>query len=382
MAVKYGMLIDLGKCIGCGTCAIACKTENNTRHEDLVNGRKYNWADFHAIAKGTFPNTEFHVTPVLCNHCGERTINDPPCVNACPVVPDGNGNKAIWKTTAGITMRDDLRCQAGIIAGCGLACMGSCPYSSLDVISDGVQWSVNHYNPAGTSSHPYWEDTTEVIAGGTSSPAAVAAAAGTAPPCKNDYTHPYYNAVRPANTVEKCYFCEHRLLNSEEPYCVVSCPAGARIFGDQNNPSSQIAQLLAANTALTLKNNLTTNNDLNWQAQGLGTSPNVFYIGPQSQVPVSTEEASVTPIIGQLNIYPNPATDNTTVEFELNNSSEISISLYDMSGKEVVETSKENLAAGVHKTKIDVSGLSNGTYICSLKTKEGVIMTENIIIAR
>ena len=110
MAVKYGMLIDLGKCVGCGTCAIACKTENNTRHEDLVNGRKYNWADFHVAVTEAFPDTKFQATPVLCNHCGERTINDPPCVQICPVAPDADGNKAIWKTDTGITMRDDSRC--------------------------------------------------------------------------------------------------------------------------------------------------------------------------------------------------------------------------------------------------------------------------------
>lgn len=382
MAVKYGMLIDLGKCIGCGTCAIACKTENNTRHEDLVNGRKYNWADFHTVTKGTFPNTKFQATPVLCNHCGERTVNDPPCVTACPVPPDVNGNAAIWKTATGITMRDDLRCQAGIVAGCNLACMTDCPYTSANVNTAGVQWSVNHFNPVGASSHPYWEDITAVIAGGTSTPAAVAVAAGTAPPCMNDYTHPYYNAVRPANSAEKCYFCEHRLLNGEEPYCVVSCPAGARIFGDQNDPSSQIAQLLAANTALTLVDNLTTSNDLHWQPKGQGTIPNVFYIGPQSSVPVNNEETTVTPMNKPIILYPNPAIDNATVEFELENSSEVIISLYDIDGRTVKEYSKEQFAAGVHSAKIDVSTISNGTYICSVKTKEGVIMTANLIIAR
>lgn len=376
MAVKYGMLIDLGKCVGCGACAIACKTENNTRHEDLVNGRKYNWADYHTTTKGTFPDTTFEVTPVLCNHCGERTVNDPPCVQDCPVTPDVNGNAALYKTSTGITMRDDSRC-----IGCQ-QCLDSCPFSSKNVITDGVQWSVNHYNPAGTSSHPFWEDTTAVVTGGTSTPAAVALAAGTAPPCKNDYTHTDYSAVRPANVSEKCYFCDHRLLIGEQPYCVVSCPAGARIFGDQNDSNSQIAQLLAANNAVTLASNVEGTNGLPWQHKDSGTKCNVYYMGPKLPVIPGTEEVLASSMIKELNIYPNPAKDNATVEFELETSSEVTISLYDIQGKTVESIQEKQFTSGKHSIDLDVSKLPNGRYICSMQTKEGFAINGNIVILR
>ncbi len=39
---QLGMVIDLGKCVGCGACALSCKTENNTG--DRVNGQTFNWA--------------------------------------------------------------------------------------------------------------------------------------------------------------------------------------------------------------------------------------------------------------------------------------------------------------------------------------------------
>ncbi|MCI5137881.1 MAG: 4Fe-4S dicluster domain-containing protein, partial [Candidatus Electrothrix sp. AR1] len=95
---QYAMIIDLRKCVGCGACALACKTENNTalRHK----GQTHNWADFIHQTQGKFPDTTYRTLPVLCNHC-----TNAPCVAACPVTP-----KAMYKTPEGITMHNDKRC--------------------------------------------------------------------------------------------------------------------------------------------------------------------------------------------------------------------------------------------------------------------------------
>jgi Fe-S-cluster-containing dehydrogenase component len=96
---RLGMVIDLSKCVGCGACAFACKTENNTRNRG--NGQSHNWADFLMHTEGTFPNVTHFVMPVLCNHC-----DDAPCIKICPGNPEKAGNKpykALFKTPEGIT---------------------------------------------------------------------------------------------------------------------------------------------------------------------------------------------------------------------------------------------------------------------------------------
>ncbi|MDA8213761.1 MAG: hypothetical protein M0Z64_00620, partial [Nitrospiraceae bacterium] len=74
--------------------------------------------------------------------------------------------------------------------------------------------------------------------------------------------------------VEKCMFCEHRVLNGELPYCVVSCPAKARTFGDLSDPNSEPSKLLKKHKAVQLKNN---KGELLKPGEK-GTRPNVYYI--------------------------------------------------------------------------------------------------------
>ncbi len=246
---QYGMVINLRKCVGCGACALACKTENNTALRR--NGQTYNWADFVHETTGSFPDTTFRTLPVLCNHCA-----DAPCVEACPVVP-----KAMYKTPEGITMHNDHRC-----IGCR-ACQEACPYSLEEVGKDRAsgEYSVISYNEEGEPVHPFFADKTELIPGRTTSGAELASLTNAVPPHKTDYTHPDYDCVRRDNIVEKCTFCDHRLRNNLLPACVEACPAGARVFGDLHDPQSEIAELLKKHESFVLK-------------EEEGTKPNVYYI--------------------------------------------------------------------------------------------------------
>lgn len=246
---QYAMVIDLRKCVGCGACALACKTENNTALRN--NGQTHNWADFIHETSGKFPNTTYRTLPVLCNHC-----SDAPCIEACPVEP-----KAMFKTPEGITMHNDERC-----IGCR-ACQDACPYSMEEVSKDGSsgEYSVISYNEEGEATHPFYSNKEALIKGCTTSAAEQAQLAGVTPPHGTLYSHPDYGSVRRDNIVEKCILCAHRLEVDKQPYCVVSCPSGARVVGDIDNPESEVYKLLRKHKPFVLK-------------EDEGTSPNVYYI--------------------------------------------------------------------------------------------------------
>jgi len=247
---RFGMVINLQKCVGCGCCTVACKAENNTRTR--AGGQSHNWADLLIKTEGTFPKVMHTVMPVLCNHC-----SDAPCVAACPVTP-----KAVFKTPEGITMNDNELC-----IGCRL-CQQACPYSNFELGDEslaGETYSVISFNAFERDTQPQWSDKTVMIQGITSSGAETAKAAGAAIPALNRYASEEVKPIRKAGVVEKCNFCYHRTSNGMQPACVEICPAKARIFGDQDDPNSEIAKVLKAEKSFRLQ-------------EDKGTRPNVHYI--------------------------------------------------------------------------------------------------------
>jgi Fe-S-cluster-containing dehydrogenase component len=224
---KYAMVIDLHRCAGCSACIIGCKNENN-----LSEGVE--WSSKISRTVGTFPNVRYEYTPTLCNHCANA-----PCVAACPT-------DAMYKTETGITMFDPDKC-----IGCRY-CMAACPYGVI---------YFNEKEP-----HPFWQGEAATIPEATSSPIELVEQVG-------GNTIPYYNpareetlpGIRPEGVVEKCTFCDHRVNKGELPYCVEVCPTDARIFGDLDDPDSDVNYLIGKYHTTRLR-------------EEMGTEPKVYYI--------------------------------------------------------------------------------------------------------
>lgn len=102
---RYGMVIDLQRCIGCHTCTMSCKAANATQR-GMVWGRVLKYET------GKYPNSQLHFLPVLCMHC-----ELPECEAVCPT-------GATQRREDGIVIIDEAQC-----IGCRY-CMVACPYAA------------------------------------------------------------------------------------------------------------------------------------------------------------------------------------------------------------------------------------------------------------
>ncbi len=237
--VRYGMVIDLDRCIGCRSCAVICKIHNSIPPGTWWGRVETVGSKEHLDPVGEYPNVSETFLPVLCNHC-----ENPPCTKVCPV-------SATWKREDGLVLIDYERC-----IGCRY-CITACPYG------------VRQFN---------WQDSDKSFQDGFR-------VGGFAEQSYADASYRYgypldhrtsdgrlvYTQKRPRGVVEKCTFCVQYTDKGIPPACVRGCTGNARVFGDLDNENSEISKVLRERGVFRL-------------LEEKGTHPKVFYILPEKKM--------------------------------------------------------------------------------------------------
>jgi len=207
----WGLMVDLNKCTGCNNCVVACISENNVAvvgKEEVKNRRIMHWMRIDRYFSDEPENPKVFHQPVMCQHC-----DNAPCENVCPV-------SATMHSNEGLNQVAYVRCIGTKY------CINNCPYR------------VRRFN---------WykfvkNDKFDFNQNSELSRLAL----------NPDVT------VRERGVVEKCSFCVQRIQEKKMeaklegrplrdgeilPACVQSCPSGALVFGNMNDPGSKVSKL-------------------------------------------------------------------------------------------------------------------------------------------
>lgn len=209
------MVIDLTKCVGCYGCVIACKQEHF-----LPPG--IFWNRVLVSETGDYPMVTKQMYPVQCNHCKEAV-----CVKACPT-------GATQQREDGIVWVDQNKC-----VGCRY-CLISCPYQVRVFYSNQQEYfpgqGLTAFEEIGRRLYPHQ-----------------------------------------TGVVLKCNLCLERIDSGIKKglrpgvdreattSCVNACPTKARVFGDLDNPNSEVSLLIRGKRAIQFH-------------PEYGTDPSVYYI--------------------------------------------------------------------------------------------------------
>ena len=210
-AHHWALAVDLNRCTGCSTCVIACQAENNVPvvgKTEVQRRRIMHWMRIDRYYNGDAGNPQVVFQPLMCQHC-----DNAPCENVCPVAATTHSDEGINQITYN-------RCVGTKY------CMNNCPYKVR---------RFNWFEYARSKRFDYHMN--DEIGRLVLNP---------------DVT------VRERGVVEKCSFCIQRIQEEKlraklenrqikdgdvKPACMQSCPSNALVFGDLNDPESEVSKL-------------------------------------------------------------------------------------------------------------------------------------------
>lgn len=189
--MRWGMVIDLRKCVGCQTCTIACHEENG-----LPPGTF--WRQVADVEVGEYPDVRRTFLPMGCMHCAE-----PPCVPVCP-------------TGASQQRKDGIVfVQYDMCIGCGY-CAVACPYRARHMVHE-HEWYFQTPTPSERKSRD--PERHGVMTKCTF--------------CKERVDEGRARGLTPGVDADAT------------PMCSVACIANAIVFGDLDDPHSRVSRMVA-----------------------------------------------------------------------------------------------------------------------------------------
>jgi Fe-S-cluster-containing dehydrogenase component len=210
-AHHWALAVDLNRCTGCSTCVIACQAENNVPvvgKKEVERRRIMHWMRIDRYYTGETDNPGVVFQPLMCQHCDHA-----PCENVCPVAATTHSDEGINQITYN-------RCVGTKY------CINNCPYKVRR-----FNWFEYSRNKA--FDYNMNDDIGRMV-------------------LNPDVT------VRERGVVEKCSFCIQRIQEEKlraklenrqlrdgdiKPACMQSCPSNALVFGDLNDPDSEVSKL-------------------------------------------------------------------------------------------------------------------------------------------